>query len=161
MINPRLTQPYIDSTKNVIKDMADIDIEVSGYFYPDREDIISYGVSSIITFMGKIKGRLVLDMDPELALKIAQNINAENFSSVKEMLVLTSISEINNVIAGHANTNLNNLFNLGLRLAPPIVFTGKKPIICIPKINSESIDCYTKYGRLRLNVAFEGGAPTQ
>lgn len=158
MLNIKLTQPFIDSAQNIIKDMAGIELEVSGYFYPDIEDIISFGVSSIITFIGKIRGRLVLDMDPKLALKIAENINSEKYgNNVKEMIVLASISELNNVIAGNANTYLNNHYSLELRLAPPIVFTGIKPIICIPKITSESIDCYTKFGRLRLNVAFEGG----
>ncbi|MGE5582301.1 MAG: chemotaxis protein CheX [Bacillota bacterium] len=158
MLPARLTQPYIDSTVSVLKDMADVEVEISGYFYPESDDIISYGVSSIITFMGKIRGRLVLDMDPELALKIAGNINSEEYKTAKDINVLTSISELNNIVAGHANTYLNNNYSLGLRLAPPVVFTGKKPIICIPKITSESIDCYTKFGRLRVNVAFEGGA---
>ncbi len=158
MLNTKLTQPYVESALNILKDMADIDIEVSGYFYPEPDDLISYGVTSIITFMGNIRGRLVLDMDPELALQIAGNINSESYRDTKDIQVLTSISELNNIVAGHANTDLNNQFKLGLRLAPPIVFTGKKPIICIPKITSESIDCYTKFGRLKINVAFEGGA---
>ena len=161
MINQQLTQPYFDSAQTVLHDMAAVRIEPGGYFYPDHNDILSYGVASIITFMGKIKGRLLIDMDPELALQIARNINDEQFDSTKEFMVLTTISEVNNVIAGKANTILNNNFSLGLRLAPPIVFTGKKPIVCIPKINSDSIDCYSKHGRLRINVAFEGGATTK
>ncbi len=161
MINQQLTQPYFDSAQTVLHDMAAVRIEPGGYFYPDHNDIMSYGVASIITFMGKIKGRLLIDMDPELALQIARNINDEQFDNTKEFMVLTTISEVNNVIAGKANTILNNNFSLGLRLAPPIVFTGKKPIVCIPKINSESIDCYSKHGRLRINVAFEGGATTK
>jgi Predicted inhibitor of MCP methylation, homolog of CheC len=158
LINQQLTQPYFDSAQEVIQDMAGIKIEAGGYFYPDHNDIFSYGVASIITFMGKIKGRLLLDLDPQLAIEIARSINDEEFTNTKEFMVLTTISEVNNVIAGKANTYLNNTFSLGLRLAPPIVFTGKKPIVCIPKINSESIDCYSKHGRIRINVAFEGGA---
>jgi chemotaxis protein CheX len=161
LINTHLTQPYIESAQIVLRDMAGIEIEIGGYFYPDHEDIISYGVTSIITFMGKIKGRLLLDMDPELAMQIAHNINDEDFTTAKDFTVLTTISEVNNIIAGKANTNLNNEFSLGLRLAPPIVFAGKKPIICIPKITSESLDCYTKHGRLRINIAFEGGATSK
>lgn len=161
MINQQLTQPYLDSAKEVLQDMAGVKIEPGGYFYPDHTDIVSYGVASIITFMGKIKGRLLLDMDPGLAIQIANSINDEKFTNTKEFMLLTTISEVNNVVAGKANTFLNNTFSLGLRLAPPIVFTGKKPIVCIPKINSESIDCYSKYGRLRINVAFEGGATTK
>jgi chemotaxis protein CheX len=161
LISQQLTQPYLDSIQDVLRDMAGIEIEPGGYFYPNHTDIVSYGVASIITFMGKIKGRLLLDMDPELAIQIAGNINDEKFTNTREFMVLTTISEVNNVIAGKAITSINNTFSLGLRLAPPIVFTGKKPIICIPKISSESLDCYTKNGRLRINVAFEGGATTQ
>ena len=80
------------------------------------------------------------------------------FTSVKDNLVLATISEMNNIISGDGLTILNNSYNLGLRLAPPIVFTGKGTVICIPKIHPNSIDFMSpKYGKLKLNIAFEGG----
>lgn len=153
----RLYAPFRDSIKNILKQMADIDVEFSGDFYQESNDIFSLGVSTIISFAGNIKGRLLLDFDEQLALTVAKNLNGQSFDSVREYLVLASISEVNNIVSGDGITALNNAYSLSLRLAPPIVFAGKGAAICIPKISSASIDCSTGYGKLKLNVAFERG----
>lgn len=92
-----------------------------------------------------------------MALAIAKSITGTDYDSVKEYLVLASIQELNNIIAGDGITKLNNQYTLGLRLAPPIVFTGKDTVISIPKIEPASIDCVTTYGKLKVNLAFEEG----
>ncbi|MCX7711996.1 MAG: chemotaxis protein CheX [Clostridia bacterium] len=156
-MDERLYSPFINSIKAMLNQMASIEVEPAGAFYSESDDIISYGVTSIISFAGNIKGRLLLDMEEGLAMKIAENINMQSFSNVRDYMVLASISELNNIVSGDAITALNNSHSLGLRLAPPIVFAGKGAAICIPKISSVSLDCTTKHGKLKLNVAFERG----
>ena len=151
----QLSNPFMDGVKEVLKKMADIDVQITNSINTENESILSYGVSSIISCVGKIKGRLLLDMEQSLAIAIAENITGVCYTSAKEYMVLATVSEINNMIAGNAITVINNAYSLGLRLAPPIVFTGKDTIICIPKISSSSLDCTTKYGKLKINVAFE------
>jgi len=154
----QMARPFINSVKTILQQMTSIDVETEGDFQPENNDIISYGVTSIINFAGKVKGRLLLDMEPDLAVDIAGRLTNEAYSSPKEHMVLAAISEINNIIAGDANTFLNNTYGLGLRLTPPVVFTGNKAIISIPKIPSVSIACRTSSGKLKVNIAFEGGA---
>lgn len=154
-MSAHLYVPFVNSTKDMLKQMADIDIAVSGTFQDEEDSIASYGVSSIISFAGKVKGRFLLDMEPGVALTIAQNITGVYYNSPKDNMVLASISELNNTIAGDGITNLNNTYSLSLRLAPPVVFTGKDTVISIPKIPSASLHCTTRYGKLRINVAFE------
>lgn len=156
-MNTQLQNPFIDSLKEVLKNMADIDAVVDGASYIEKEEIASYGISSVISYAGKVKGRLLLDMEPSLAMTIAQNISGIYYPSVKDYMVLATISELNNIIAGDGITRLNNQFPLVLRLAPPIVFAGKDTIISIPKIQSTSVEFTTNYGRLKLNAAFERG----
>lgn len=151
----QLSNPFIDSTREILKKMADIDVNVTGALSSGDESIMSYGVSSIISCTGKIKGRLLLDMEQSLAVAIAQNITGYAYTSAKEYMVLASVSELNNIIAGNAITQINNQYSLGLRLAPPVVLTGRDVRISIPKISSASLDCVTKYGKLKINVAFE------
>lgn len=156
-MDAQIFNPFVKSVSDVMKQMAGLDVNSSGDFYAENEEIVSYGVSSIITFSGKIKGRLLLDMEKQLALKIAQNVNGTSFNSVKEFMVLATISELNNIIAGDGITALNNLYSLGLRLAPPIVFAGNNTVICIPKISPQSVNFNTEFGNLKLDLAFEGG----
>lgn len=153
----QLSNPFINSVKDILKKMADIDVSVAGALNSGNESIVSYGVTSIISCSGKIKGRLLIDMEKGLAIAIAENITGIYYAEAREQMVLAAISEVNNIIAGDAITVINNQFSLGLRLAPPIVMTGKDVVVSIPKISSTSLDCTTKYGRLKINVAFERG----
>jgi chemotaxis protein CheX len=154
-MDTRLYDPFENSVKDIFMQMAGIEISLQDGFYPEIDEITSYGVSSIISFVGKIKGRLLLDMEKSLALAIAKNITGTEYTSTNEYMVLASISELNNIISGDGITQLNNLYSLSLRLAPPIVFSGKDAVICIPKISSVSLNCMTPFGNLKVNAAFE------
>lgn len=148
---------FVNSIKDIMMQMANIKLEPQGDFTIGNDEIISYGFSSIIAYTGKIKGRLLIDMEQSLALAIAKNITGTDYASEREAMVLAAISELNNITAGDSITKLNNGFSLGLRLAPPIVFTGKDIVICVPKIDSLSMEFAALQGKLRLNIAFERG----
>lgn len=150
----RLIEPFIKSTKNMIKEMTKIDVDIIGEPYADEGDMESFGVASIINFAGKMRGRFLIDITPELANEMVYSMLEEKLNS-KDRLYVSTISEINNIISGDANTVLNNTYSLGLRLAPPIVFTGKNIIIAASRINSASILGNTKYGKIKLNIGFQ------
>ena len=154
----RLLQPFSDTAKEIFTQMANVNIIPDTEFRAEDDDMAAYGVTSIVNFMGeKIKGRLVIDMEPKLALHLATVILDESHNETKNIMVLYCVSEINNIIAGNANTYLNNTYSLNMRLTPPVVFTGKDIILSIPKISSWSMYCNTEYGKLKINAAFEGG----
>jgi chemotaxis protein CheX len=158
-MDDRLINPYLISIREIIHQMAGITIEATGDEVPENEEITAYkGVTSIITFAGRIKGRLLLSLEASLAITIAGNTTGEEAESIRDMTVLTTISELNNIVAGDANTHLNNKFKLGLRLAPPVVLaTSKETIISLPKITSRTVEYLTDQGKLKVNIAFEGG----
>ncbi len=156
-MDEKFLQPFCDTTQTVLKQMANINIIDKTGFTIEKDDMVTYGVVSIINFMGKIKGRLVIDMETELSLYLSSQILDEDFSNPKDKMVLFSVSEINNIIAGNSNTELNNKYSLNLRLSPPIVFTGKETILSIPKISSWTKQYITNYGQFKINIAFEGG----
>ena len=151
-----LYNPFVNGARETILAMAGLDLEVTGAFSFENEEIASLGVTSIITCTGKLKGRFLIDMEPALALALAQNITGASYSDIKDPMVMATVSELNNIISGSAISVFNNTYGLNLWLAPPIVFAGKNTVICIPKISSSSIDCATRYGKLKLNIAFEG-----
>lgn len=152
-----LYQIFGTSTKNIIKEMLDLDIKGMDSLKEEPGEIHSMGVSSIITFAGTRKGRLLIDMEPGLALYVANTLLGEEYDNIKNQMVLSTVSEINNIVSGDAVTQLNNSYSMSLRLAPPIVFTGQDVIISIPKISSLSSWGDTDYGRIRINIAWEGG----
>ncbi|HEY8499050.1 MAG TPA: chemotaxis protein CheX [Clostridia bacterium] len=152
-----LYKPFIRSICDTFALMANIKVYIEGAFSSETEEIVSYGVSSIINYTGRIKGRFLLDMQPSVALTLTQNILGEYYSNVRDEMVLATISEMNNVIAGNAVSALNNRYSLGLWLSPPYIFTGKNAVIMLPRIQSASVGCNTLYGKLKVNIAFERG----
>lgn len=154
----RLIEPYVNSSKNMLQDMTGISITKIGEPISDNGEFESYGVSSAISFSGRIKGRFVIDLSPELAKAIVSNMTGETMENLKDLLFLAGISELNNTIAGDANTYLNNTYALSLRLAPPIVYSGSNIIVASSNIETVSVLCDTEYGGMKLNIAFQGGA---
>ena len=145
------------SVKDIIKEMTGLDIRGMDDLEQEPGEILSMGVSSIITFAGVRKGRLLVDMEPSLAIYLANALLGEEYDNIKNRMVLATVSEINNIVSGDAITKLNNKYSMGLRLTPPIVFTGQDVIISIPKISSLSSWGDTDYGKIRINIAWEGG----
>ncbi len=148
-------RPFLDSLKKMIVEMANIKAKEKKSFSPEDKVLTSKGVTSIINFSGKVKGRLVLDLEQELAAAVAENITGKVFDSAKDNKLLSAIAEFNNIVAGDGITSLNNKYSLGLNLIPPVVFSGKGAVICIDKMPSASAECSTQYGTVRINVAFE------
>lgn len=156
-MDTRLCDPFLNSIIKIIKKMCNIDISTNGSYYSNHGEIKSLGVTSIISFSGKAKGRFLIDLEKDLALRMAENLSEGKYDTVKDFMVLASIGEVNNTIAGDAITDLNNMYSLSLRLAPPIVFTGINAIISVPKYDPVSLNCSTCFGNLNVNIAFEEG----
>ncbi|NLD51011.1 MAG: chemotaxis protein CheX [Clostridiaceae bacterium] len=151
----QLVNIFINSVKETYLEMAGINIDIEKDFYTENEDLTSMGVTSIISFSGKINGRLLLDMEKNLAIETARNITGTVFETVNEGMVLESIQRINNTIAKEAIERLNNQYSLELSLASPVVFTGKEIVISVPKAEPLSADCSTLYGKMKVNISFE------
>jgi chemotaxis protein CheX len=156
-MDKRLVEPYINSVRTILRDMTAIEITEINEVNTEQDEFASYGVSSAITFSGKIKGRFVIDITPDLARAMIFNMTGEKMDNVKDLLFLAGISEMNNTIAGDANTVLNNEYSLSLRLAPPIVFAGKNIMVATSKTESVTFEGTTKQGNFKLNIAFQGG----
>lgn len=146
--------PFVQGSQNIIRQMAGVQVEFDEKADVGGQEISSLGVTSIVTFAGVRRGRLLIDMEPELALYMTNTIIGSEFDNAREYDVLTTISELNNIIAGDAITKLNNEFDLSLRLAPPIVLCGDQPIISVPKLTSVTINGRSDYGNIKINIAF-------
>lgn len=156
-MNLQLTNPFLESTKAMILQMASIEVRESDSFLEQKEDIASFGVSALINFAGAFKGRLLLDLEPSLAKKIVEQVMGETYDDMKDPTFIGMVGELSNIIGGDALTFLNNQQPLNLRLASPAVFIGSEMIISIPKIQSATIHCTSNHGNMRINVAFEKG----
>ena len=148
--------PFVTSTVAIMKEMLGLnnsDIK-RGKLALKTSTLPTLGVASVIGLTGDIKGRVILDISKETAVKIAEKMNNEKLPGLNG-LVRSSINELNNIISGRAVTILkNNGFNFDV--TPPTLFSGEGM-----EINDQSglqtlvIPIDTPYGRVVVNVAIK------
>jgi len=115
----------------------------------------SKGVTVIIGIAEGGKGRMILDMSKETALKLTSKITGENYIKM-EKFVLETLAEIGNMLTGHGITTVNNRNQgLNLRLTPPSIFSGKNLTINVPKVSITGININTVIGEFSIHIGFE------
>lgn len=153
-MDEQLVMPYINSTLSITRQMTAIELHQDAEPSAHEGMLISYGVTSLLSFSGKMKGRFVIDLSPSLAIEIAKRLLGGDSYTVRDRMVVACVSELGNIISGDANTALNNRFQLGLRLAPPIVFSGKDASISAAHIESVTTPFSSEWGPLKINIGF-------
>lgn len=145
-----LIQPFIGSLDTVLAEMmkapatiADLTMEEDGY----RKK----GVAAVVTFKGQIEGRIILDMDPHAAAKVASCLAGAEVDA-SEPIVSEAVCELANMVIGNAVTQLNDR-GFQFKVFPPSVLTEEQ----CAKAGQDSeatILCFeTASGNVYLNVA--------
>lgn len=118
-----LIQPFIDSLDAVLAEMmkspttiADLTMEEDGY----RKK----GLAALVTFKGQIEGRIILDMDPGAAAKVA-GILAGAEVDPSEAIVSEAVGELANMVIGNAVTQLNDS-GFQFKVFPPELFSQEQ-----------------------------------
>lgn len=118
-----LIQPFIGSLDAVLAEMmqapaviVDLAMEENGY----RKK----GLAAVVTFKGQIEGRIVLDMEPEAALHVAQCLAGEEVKP-GEPLVREAVCELANMVIGNAVTQLNDR-GFEFKVEPPSVLSEEQ-----------------------------------
>jgi chemotaxis protein CheX len=148
--------PFVKATIKNLKDMLGFEVNTGG-MEPEPDEFTSQGYTVLVGFTGGWKGRLILDMPGETAIKMASAMTGEPYSSAGDEEVLLSGAELGNIIGGNAITEINNSQpGLQIRLTPPSVFTGMGMTMFNARVNSSSLVVNTDVGPVKVNVAVEG-----
>lgn len=113
---------FVDSAQNVMESVVPTVISRGRITLMDS--LSARGISATIFLVGGVEGRVVLDLEPSVARKIAGFMNSVEFERV-DHLVLDTICELTNIIIGKAVTSLNGR-GFRFRPSPPCFFMGKK-----------------------------------
>lgn len=140
---------FIDTFNKLTKSVP----EFSATF-PDGEKVSS-GISITIGIIGKYSGRVLFDISPDAANKLAAFLLRREAKNSQE--VLNVLSELSNVISGNACSVLNRKNKVfGFRVSPPTVFHGDSLIIS--KSELENVTCSTAstaFGDIYMSVGFQ------
>jgi len=113
--------------------------------------ISTLGVASIIGILGEAEGRMVMDLSPETACKLASSMNGQEISEYDE-LVTSTINELANMVGGRA---VSELVNRGhqLDITPPTLFTGREMEVSNTALETVVVPLETDFGPVMLNIA--------
>ena len=113
---------FVDSAQNVMESVVPTVINRGAITLMDS--LSARDISATIFLVGGVDGRIVLDLEPPVARKIAGFMNNVEFERI-DHLVLDTICELTNIIIGKAVTSLNDK-GFRFRPSPPCFFMGKK-----------------------------------
>ncbi len=133
-------------------------LEMTGINYAPANDFPltdEKKISLIVGLVGQNKGRVLLELNEGLALKIFEEMNGAPPDDDLELYLY--LAEFANMVSGNGITCINNTFkSIDLRLTPPAVFAGKQLEITSPKVSSAGGIYRSEYGSVRLEIGIEG-----
>ncbi|HXJ15954.1 MAG TPA: chemotaxis protein CheX [Candidatus Polarisedimenticolia bacterium] len=145
-----LIQPFIGSLDTVLAEMmqapakiADVEMEEEGY----RKK----GLAAVVTFKGQIEGRIVLDMEPQAATRVAAYLTGAEVDPA-ESLVPETVCELANMVIGNAVTQLNDR-GFQFKVFPPAVLTEEQCAKAGQDSEATILRFETPSGNVHLNIA--------
>lgn len=145
-----LIQPFIGSLDAVLAELtgmpvsiADVTMEENGYH--------RQGLAAVVVFEGQIEGRVVLDVDSNLAAKVASTM-AGGESDASELIMPEAICELANMVIGNAVTQLND-HGSQFKVLPPSILGEEHGEQLGRDTEATVLSFHTPAGDARLNVS--------
>jgi chemotaxis protein CheX len=113
-----LIQPFINAADAVLAETLQCPTRI-GDVSMDEEVYRRKGVASMVTIKGDIEGRIIFDIDPPTASKVASYLTGSPVTANEEMARET-VCELANMVIGSAVTALNDQ-GFHFKIQPPVI----------------------------------------
>lgn len=147
-----MIQPFIGSLDTVLAEMmrapakiADLAMEESGYR--------KIGLAAVVKFKGQIEGRIVLDMEPQAAARVAGYL-AGGEVDASEAIVPETVCELANMVIGNAVTQLNDR-GFQFKVFPPSQLTEEECARAGQDSEATILRFETPDGNVHLNISMK------
>src|ERR1700681_2234643 len=101
-----LIQPFINAADAVFAESLQAPTKIVDLSM-DEETYRRKGVAALIAIKGDIEGRVILDLSPEVALKVASHLAGTELPA-SEQLASETVCEVPNMVIGNSVTLLND-----------------------------------------------------
>jgi chemotaxis protein CheX len=145
-----LIQPFISAADAVFAESLQaptkiVDLEM------DQEAYRRKGVAALIAIKGDIEGRVILDLSPEVALKVA-TILAGTEVEASDQVVRETVCEMANMVIGNSVTLLNDQ-GFHFKVFPPEIHMDETGLAGSADTEALVICIETPCGNIYLNIA--------
>lgn len=116
-----LIQPFINATDAVLSEMLECSTKI-GDVSMEEETYRRKGVAAVVSIQGDIEGRIIFDLDPPTAVRVASRLAGTEVDQSEEV-VRETVCELANQVIGNAVTALNDQ-GFRFKIHPPEVLTA-------------------------------------
>ena len=145
-----LIQPFINAADAVFAESLQaptkiVDLEM------DQEAYRRKGVAALIAIKGDIEGRVILDLSPEVAMKVASQLAGTEVEA-SEQVVRETVCEMANMVIGNSVTLLNDQ-GFHFKVFPPEIHVDETGLAGSADTEALVICIETPCGNIYLNIA--------
>lgn len=150
-----LIQPFINAADAVLSQGLNAPIEI-GNLTMEEDAYRRKGVAAMVELTGDIEGRIILDLAPQTAAKIASHLSGSELPESDD-LVREVVCELANQVIGNAVATLNDE-GFHFRVHPPHLHTSEHGAKSTTEIEAMVLSFETKTGSVFMNIALRYGS---
>ena len=145
-----LIQPFINAADAVLSQGLQGSTKV-GNLTMEEEAYRRRGVAGMIALTGDIEGRIILDLEPQTAVKVASHYAGTELPE-SDGLIKETIFELANQVVGNAISALNDQ-GFHFRVHPPTMHTSEEGIRTSEDTEALVLCFETSMGSVFMNIA--------
>jgi len=145
-----LIQPFINAADAVFAESLQGPTKI-GDLLMEEEAYHRKGIAALIVIKGDIEGRIILDLAPEVALKVASILTGGEVTD-SEHVVSETVCELANMIIGNSVTLLNDQ-GYKFKVFPPEIHTNDQGLASSRDTEAMVLAIETSCGNIYLNIA--------
>jgi len=145
-----LIQPFINAADAVLSQGLSTTTKVD-HLSMEEDAYRRKGVAGMVALTGDIEGRIILDLEPQTALRVASHYAGADLPE-SDGLIKETIFELANQVVGNAVCSLNDQ-GFHFRVHPPLLVTAEEGDKTSEDVEALMICFETSLGNVFMNVA--------
>jgi len=145
-----LIQPFIDAADSVFSETLQAPAKIADLSM-DENAYRRKGVAALIAIKGDIEGRVILDISPEVAIKIAGQLAGMEVQPT-DQVVRETVCELANMVIGNSVTLLNDQ-GFRFKVFPPEIHVNEEGLANSVDTEALVLCLETPCGDIYLNIA--------
>ncbi len=145
-----LIQPFINAADAVFAESLQAPTKIMDLSM-DEDAYRRKGIAALIAIKGDIEGRVILDLSPEVAMKVASQLAGTEIEA-SEQVVKETVCELANMVIGNSVTLLNDQ-GFHFKVFPPEIHMNDTGLAGSADTEALVICIETPCGEIYLNIA--------
>jgi chemotaxis protein CheX len=146
-----LIQPFINAADAVLSQGLQSPMEI-GNLSMEEEAYRRKGIAAVIQLTGDIEGRIIFDLAPRTAARVASHFAGAELPETDDQLLREAVCELANQVIGNAVATLNDQ-GFHFRVHPPELHTSERGSKSTEDVEALVLCFETSDGPVFMNIA--------